>query len=106
MAIAYLSAMEKGERNPSLRKSYQTRITAFKEAHRIEVARDKYKAATGKLPASVEMLEHDGYLSPPPVDPYGGKFYLNPEGKVATTSKFAFVTRKKTTVRNKNMGNY
>lgn len=90
LAITYLTAMEKGERNPSIKKSYQTRLVAFKEVRRIEHARDRYKEAKGQLPTTVEQLARSGFLSPAPLDPYGGKFYLEPDGKVATTSKFAF----------------
>ena len=90
LAIVYLSTMEKGERNQAVKKNYQTRLAAFKEVHRIELARDRYKEARGQLPKTVEQLLQDGFLAPVPVDPYGGQFYLEPDGKVATTSKFAF----------------
>jgi hypothetical protein len=90
LAIAYLSAMEKGERNQAVKKNYQTRLLAFREVRRIEVARDRYKEARGQIPITVEQLLQAGFLSPAPVDPYGGQFYLEPDGKVATTSKFAF----------------
>lgn len=90
LAIGYLTAMEKGERNEALKKNYQIRLTAFREVRRIELARDKFLKTRGRLPATVDQLIHDGFLVPPPVDPYGGQFYLEPDGKVATTSKFAF----------------
>jgi tetratricopeptide (TPR) repeat protein len=95
LAITYLSAMEKGERNQALKKNYQTRLAAFKEVRRIEMARDRFKEARGQLPTTVEQLLQSGFLSPAPVDPYGGQFYLEPDGKVATTSKFAFAGAKK-----------
>ncbi|MBT1070408.1 tetratricopeptide repeat protein [Pelotalea chapellei] len=94
LAISYLSAMEKGERNPAVKKNYQIRLSAFKEAHRIELARDKYRQERKAEPATVEQLVRAGYLTPAPVDPYGGTFYLTPDGKVATTSKFAFGGKK------------
>jgi len=90
LAIAYLSAMEKGERNPALKKNYQLRLTAFRETRRIELARDRYRETRGVMPKTVEQLVSGGFLSPPPVDPYGGQFYLEADGKVATTSKYAF----------------
>lgn len=94
LALAYLSVMEKGEKNQAVKKSFQIRISAFREVRRIEIARDRYKTATGVLPASVEVLVKERYLSPPPVDPYGGHFYLEPDGRVATTSKFALASGK------------
>lgn len=90
LAISYLSAMVKGERNLAVKKTYQMRLTAFKELRRIEVARDNYKKSLGTMPATVGQLIIAGLLAPAPVDPYGGQFYLEQDGKVATTSKFAF----------------
>lgn len=90
LAIGYLSAMEKGEKNPALKKNYQLRRTAFLESRRIEVARDGYKEKHGILPTTVGQLVSAGFLSPPPKDPYGGQFYLDADGKVATTSKYVF----------------
>jgi tetratricopeptide (TPR) repeat protein len=90
LAIGYLSAMEKGENNPALKKNYQLRLTAFREARRIEVARDGYKEKRGIMPTTVEQLVSAGLLSSSPTDPYGGQFYLDVDGKVATTSKYAF----------------
>lgn len=95
LAIAYLSGMEKGAKNDAVKKSYQVRLRAFREVRRIEVARDRYAAERGQRPTSVEELLRSGLLEPPPVDPYGGRFYLEPGGKVATTSKFAFATKNK-----------
>jgi len=100
LAITYLSAMEKGERNPAVKKNYQTRLTAFQEVRRIELARDSFLASGGTLPVSVDNLVRSGLLSPPPADPYGGQFYLEANGKVATTSKFAFAGAKKATTQN------
>jgi tetratricopeptide (TPR) repeat protein len=100
LAIAYLSVMEKGERNLAVRKNYQTRLAAFREVRRIELARDRYLSSGGALPISVETLVRSGLLLPPPSDPYGGQFYLEESGKVATTSKFAFRTTKKEGKRN------
>jgi tetratricopeptide (TPR) repeat protein len=90
LAINYLSAMVKGENNLALKKSYQLRLTAFRETRRIEVARDHYHETRGVVPVTVGQLVSGGFLSPPPIDPYGGEFYLEADGKVATTSKYAF----------------
>lgn len=90
MAIAYLSAMEQGVRNDSIKKSFRIRITALKEGRRIELARDRYLHDTGQKPSSIEELVQKRYLKPPPEDPYGGRFYFEPDGSVRSTSKFAF----------------
>lgn len=90
LAIAYLTAMERGEKNPALKKDYQIRLTAFHEVRRIEMARALFKEQKRTMPVSVEQLVQSGLLLPAPVDPYGGRFYLESDGKVVSTSKFAF----------------
>jgi tetratricopeptide (TPR) repeat protein len=90
MAIAYLSAMEKSARNDAIRKNFHTRLVAIKEAHRIELARDRFIKDRRHLPSTVDELIRDGYLTVKPVDPYGGTFYLEPNGAVRSSSKFAF----------------
>jgi len=95
LAIRYLNGMLRNATNQAVRQTYQTRLKAFQEVLRIEQARDQFKAERGGLPGSVEQLLQQGYLKPVPVDPYGGRFYLEPSGKVATTSKFAFATKNK-----------
>lgn len=95
LAIAYLTGMVKTARNQAVRQTYQIRLKAFQEVRRIERARDRFLESGGTLPVTIETLLKSGLLTPPPVDPYGGRFYLDPEGKVMTTSKFAFGVKKK-----------
>lgn len=90
LAIAYLTVMERGASNETMKKTFAVRLQALKEGRRVELARDKYKNSTGHLPASVEDLLSKGYLEGMPMDPYGGKFYFEPDGSVRSTSKFAF----------------
>lgn len=90
MAIAYLSTMEKGARDKSIRESFHLRIIAFKRALLIEKAQGRFIADHGQRPSAIQDLVLAGYLKEIPVDPYGGKFYLEPDGSVNTTSKFAF----------------
>ena len=89
LAISYLSSMERGARDPAIRKSFQIRLQALREVLVIEQARDRYRAERGTLPARVENLVAAGYLKKVPSDPYGGTFYLAPDGSVTSTSKFS-----------------
>lgn len=89
MAIAYLKTMRAGERNEAIRKSYDLRLRAFETVQRIEKARDVFRQKEGRLPDSVAELFSSGLLTAPIVDPYGGTFHLDPDGRVRTTSKFA-----------------
>lgn len=90
LAIAYLTTLERGEKNPALKKNYQFRLLAFHEVRRIEVARERYRITYGVIPTKIEQLISTKLLFPMPKDPYGGQFYLDVDGNVATTSNFAF----------------
>ncbi len=99
LAINYLAAMVKNVNNPALKKSYQFRLNAFREVHRIELARERYLVKFNSMPGAIGDLLKTGLLAPPPKDPYGGQFYLGTDGKVMVSSKFAFPQV------NDNMGN-
>lgn len=90
MAIAYLSLMVKSAGNEAVKMTLQTRLDAFLLVRKIEQARDRFKSNLRRNPRSVEELVQKRYLTDIPVDPYGGKFYIDVDGKVRSTSKFAF----------------
>ncbi len=90
LAINYLSTMVKGATNEAVRKTLQTRLTAFQEVRKIEEAQERYRERHHRNAGSVEELVRGGFLAAVPVDPYGGKFFLDDQGRVRTTSKFAF----------------
>jgi alkylation response protein AidB-like acyl-CoA dehydrogenase len=79
-----------GAREPGVRRTLQLRIAAFEAVLAIEQARDRYLAERGHAPEHIDALVAAGYLAALPVDPYGGRFYLDADGRVASTSKFAF----------------
>lgn len=89
-AIAFLIAMEKTTRNESVKKNMQVRIQALKGIHSIETALESFKTINDKQIPSVEELHRKGFLRKIPVDPYGGKFYIDEAGRVRTTSKLAY----------------
>lgn len=95
LAIAYLTGMVESATNEAIKQVYKIRLLAFHEVRRIELALDRFAAERGSQSVSVEQLLQSGYLKPVPVDPYGGRFYIDNSGKVATTSKFAFATNNK-----------
>jgi tetratricopeptide (TPR) repeat protein len=90
LAIGYLKGMIATARNETARKMFGTRLRAFEGVRTIEIARDRFREKEGRAPSSVAELLKSGFLQALPHDPYGGQFYLEPDGKVATTSKFAF----------------
>ncbi|HJV37183.1 hypothetical protein [Geomonas sp.] len=95
LAIAYLKTMAKTAKNRAVWETLTTRLKSLEAIRSIEQARDAYQRATGHQPASVEALLHSGYLKALPKDPYGGTFYLEPDGKVKTTSNFFSTVNKK-----------
>lgn len=95
MAIVYLETMEKSTRQASFKKTLHTRKMAFMAVRSIELAIEAYDKKVGKLPKSVEELVKGGYLEQTPKDPYGGRFYLDSNGIVKSTSGFAFPVKGK-----------
>ena len=95
LAIAYLSAMVRSEKNQALCRDYQIRLQAFQEVRRIELARDRFFRERGVMPRTIADLTAAGLLAQSPTDPYGGQFYIGSDGKVATSSKFAFPVQQK-----------
>ncbi len=93
-AIVYLSVMEKDAKNEAIKKSFKTRLDAFKEVKKIEDASGRCLRDKKQKPASVDQLLKEGYLKEAPVDPYGGSFFIDDKGKVRSTSGFAFGPRK------------
>lgn len=90
MAIDYLQTLKKSATTPAVKKTLQVRIDTFKAILSIEEARDRYAEKEGQFPADIDILVRSGYLATTPVDPYGGRFYLDEDKQVRTTSKFSF----------------
>ena len=95
MAVAYLGMMAKGAHQDSLRRTLLIRRTAFLEVLMIEKARDAFSQRYGRLPGSLDDLAHGGFLQKIPQDPYGGKFFIQNDGSISSTSGFAFAGAKK-----------
>lgn len=94
-AIAYLTMMVQSARNDAVRAGLAARLEAFQGVRTIELARDRYQQATGKLPSNIDVLRREGFLPTLPGDPYGGTFYLAADGQVRSTSQFIPKVEKK-----------
>ncbi|HSA79088.1 MAG TPA: hypothetical protein VLG72_09550, partial [Nitrospirota bacterium] len=90
MAISYLDEMIRGAGNEAVKNSLQTRLKAFQAVKIIEQAKEKFHGKFHMDPVSIEELLAKGYLKELPVDPYGGTFYIDKQGMVRSTSKFAY----------------
>ncbi|MCX8084474.1 MAG: hypothetical protein N3C60_06080 [Calditerrivibrio sp.] len=93
LGISYLKTMIKMTRKEEIKKQYETRLKALEAIYEIEIALKKYQENHKDIP-TLERLVELKYLTAIPVDPYGGKFYIDDNGKVRTTSKMAFLSHK------------
>lgn len=88
LGIVFLNSMVKGTRDKSLRSIYVKRRDALLSVKFLQEAVNRYRLAHGRLPDLLGRLVETGLLKELPVDPYGGRFYLDEQGKVRSTSKF------------------
>jgi tetratricopeptide (TPR) repeat protein len=100
LALAYLKEMIATTRNDAIKKRLVIRAAAFEKILQIEQAIEAYKRHLQQDPKHLRDLVKAGILARIPVDPYGGSFYLDDQGRVRTTSKLAPIERKNGTHKN------
>lgn len=93
-AILFIDVMKKSAKNPSEKKMYDFRRKALVAIKTIETAMNRYQARFDRPAQSLQQLVAAGFLTVVPRDPYGGKFYLDEQGKVRTTSKLSIAGAK------------
>jgi len=89
-AILFIDMMKSSAKDANERKLYEYRRKALIAVKSIENAIKVYRLRAGTAPATLAELVSGGYLPLIPDDPYGGKFYLDEDGKVRSTSKLTF----------------
>lgn len=95
LALAYLKELIPHERNETIKKRMIVRARALEAILILEKAVATFKKHCGRLPRDIGEMQQAGFIDKIPVDPYGGTFYLDREGKVRTTSKLAGPPRRK-----------
>ncbi|HTN70621.1 MAG TPA: hypothetical protein VMO00_05985 [Methylomirabilota bacterium] len=85
-AIGFLEEMLVQTEDKSTREGLRQRIGALRGIAILEKAVKAYQAQFGRTPAALANLIGAGMLREIPADPYGGTFYITPEGRVWTTS--------------------
>jgi tetratricopeptide (TPR) repeat protein len=100
LALAYLKEMIATTRNDAIKKRLVIRAAAFEKILQIEQAIEAYKRHLQQDPKDLRDLVKAGILARIPIDPYGGSFYLDDQGRVRTTSKLAPIERKNGTHKN------
>jgi hypothetical protein len=86
IAVVFLQQLARQTDDEAIRESIRMRIDALQGIEVLEAAVREYHARFGALPATPADLLSRGVVLQLPVDPYGGKFYIAPGGKVWTTS--------------------
>ncbi|HWP34924.1 MAG TPA: hypothetical protein VNM66_04935 [Thermodesulfobacteriota bacterium] len=89
-ALAFLERMRQQTTDPAVRAGIEERmgeVVVDRELKRIDAAVAAYRAARHRAPQTIEELVRTGYLVPPPVEPFGGRYRLDPQtGTASTTS--------------------
>lgn len=94
MAILFLQDMIKRTEDPYKRQKFEIRLDALKKILFLEKAVKNFEVKFKRKPIKIEELILENIISDIPKDPYGGKFYLDSDGRVRTTSNLRFVRKK------------
>ncbi len=89
LGLAFLDTMIEATRDKAVKRTYEIRKEALIAVTSLEKALSAYRAEKQLLPEELQDLVQAGYIDEIPDDPYGGTFYIDPSGKIRTTSKFA-----------------
>lgn len=84
-AIVFLKQIIRSTEDPAMKEVYETRQILLESINAVEEAMGKYKAAYNQLPKNLEELIDKNFLSEVPVEPYGGRFYIE-DDQVKSTS--------------------
>lgn len=85
-AIIFLEAILTRTEDERTKKEFETRIQALRIRLSLEQAAATYKKKYGGLPPSLDALVQKGFIQEIPIDPYGGTFSIERQGRVASTS--------------------
>lgn len=90
LGLVFLDAMEKGATDKKVKCVYQLRKKALLAVNYLEDSVGRFRETFKRLPVDLDELIARKVITAIPPDPYGGSFFLDPGGKVLTTSKFTF----------------
>lgn len=85
-AIIFLEEMLKKTDDKATQKEFELRLKTLRIILALEKASSLYEKRYGKKPEKLELLHEKGFIRFLPDDPYGGKFYIDNEGVIKTTS--------------------
>jgi hypothetical protein len=93
MAILFLEDMIRRTQDEHKRNKFLIRLDALKKIRYLEQAVEIYERKYGSLPNEINDLVKKNIISKIPIDPYGGKFYIDEQGRIKTTSNLRFVRK-------------
>jgi hypothetical protein len=85
-AILFLEAVVKKTEDKRQKKQYEIRINALQARLLLERAVSAYQEKFSRSPVSLQGMVEKGILKEIPIDPYGGKFSVSPDGEIVCTS--------------------
>lgn len=85
--IIFLQEIIKKTDDDTVKKSYEMRLSALKGILFLEKAVAVYQDSFKKQPERLDELIAKGIITAIPKDPYGGKFYIDKDGSIKTTSE-------------------
>ena len=89
IGLSFLESAIENTSDPALKKTYQYRRDALLAVARLEKAMQTFAREQGRQIKALDELITAGVLDEMPVDPYGGEFYLDADGRIRSSSKFA-----------------
>ena len=85
-SVLFLEEMLRKTDDEKTRFIYELRLNALKRILYLEKASDSYKKKFGRFPKDLNQLISMKFIKEIPQDPYGGKFYIDSDGSIKTTS--------------------
>jgi hypothetical protein len=85
-SVLFLEEMLRKTDDEKTRYIYEMRLNALKRILYLENASDFYKKKFGRFPKDLNQLVTAKFIKEIPRDPYGGKFYVEADGTIKTTS--------------------
>lgn len=85
--IIFLKEMLAQTTSPEIADHYKLRIQVLERMHLLEQLVTVYQTKHNRKPSTLEELVGAGLIEKLPTDPYGGKFFIQDDGKINTTSK-------------------
>ena len=86
-SILFLEEILKKTDDEVLQKEYKLRLESLRAILALENAVNRYRQRFRRVPRDLDELLQKGIIAEIPKDPQGGKYYINAQGSIRTTSE-------------------